>query len=208
MFPQPHRQRDTAMAQPDESYIGLIIIASLGCLAIWLAALWQRKRPAGARKLKLWTQSHFSRFFSLLNPSISVYWLWFVIVFGAIAVIPWYRGYGGERRIIAAVYDHSLDNENAEQILVIHTALATALSSLIAIVHAMRLSVRGRPEAATFSLRALFIVTAVIALICGCLRWLSAPPGVFIAVLLPLGGHITTKILAGAISRRITPDDQ
>ena len=169
---------------------------------IALLALWRRKIAIAAAKLESPDASRPSPSSSPLNPSISVYWLWFTIVFGIIAITPW-QPFGGTYHPVAATYSRHEWYDNWQQTLVGHTLIATLLGLLFAAVHSAALSIRGRPETATFSLRSLFIVTAVFALICGWLRWLGAPPGVFIAALLPLGGYFSTKILAGVISRRM-----
>ncbi len=181
----------------------------LGCLIlpISLLALWRRAHPPTAAESEPPEPSTPSRSSSLLNPSVSVFWLWFVAVFGIIAITPW-QPYGGTYHPLAATYSRYEWYDNWQQVLVVHSLIATLLGVAFATPHAVILSVRGRPETATFSVRTLLIVTGVFALICGWLRWLHAPPGVFIAALLPLGGYFATKILAGAISRRIAAGHQ
>jgi len=175
-----------------------------GCLfsPISMLALWRRENAITAAKLKSSDASRASHSFFSLNPSISVYWLWFTIVFGVIAITPW-PPFGGTYHPVAATYSRYEWYDNWQQVLVVHTLIATLLGFALATGHVVVLSIRGRPETAIFSLRSLFIVTGIFALICGWLRWLSAVPGVFIAVLLPLGGYFASKILAGAIARRI-----
>ncbi len=144
-----------------------------------------------------------------INPPISVYWPWLVVVFVALGVIPWrlypekLTGNMQDLPLILAYFRPDLFDQR-QPILMDHALVTTLLATLIAVAHSLYHGVRGRSEPATFSLRSLLLATAVVAAGLGGLRWCAAPPVVFYAVIIVLSGYPATVILAGLLCRRMT----
>jgi hypothetical protein len=137
-----------------------------------------------------------------LNRRVSVYWLWLAIVFGVISLIPWYPGRTGYLPVATAYANPGW--RDWQPTLLGHVLLTLLIATPLAIAHTVILSLRGRPEPVTFSLRGLLLATGAVALILGGLRWCNAAPVVFAAVIILLSGYPATVILGGLLARRIT----
>ena len=142
-----------------------------------------------------------------LNLQISVYWLWLVIVFGAVAITPWHPHSGrsaGHVTYLPVVTAYSINGlDDSQPTLIGHALVTFCLAVFAATAHSVILAAKGRSESATFSLRMLLVATGVLAAIFGVLRWCKAPPIVYGVVILFFVGNYVTKIVAGLISRRM-----
>jgi len=144
---------------------------------------------------------------SLLNPRISVYWLWLIIVFGVIAAVPVHPFLERITRVtqylpVATAYSRPDLFDYWQVTLILHTLLTLLIAITAAVRHTVFRWECGRAERLEFSLRQLFASTGILAAIFGLLAWLGAPAVVYFTVLLLYFGWPTTLILAGTICRR------
>ena len=146
------------------------------------------------------------------NPRVSVYWLWLVIVFGAIAAIPWHpypdKLTGKPRYVpVATAYSRPDLFDGWQATLLCHTLVALLVAIPAAVRHTVIRRERSLAEPVTFSLRQLLTGAGILALVFGLLAWYGAPRVVFFVVILLYSGWPATLILAGTISRqRVSAD--
>ena len=134
------------------------------------------------------------------------YWLWLVVFFCFIGMIPWHATQKMPSQpvqyLTVGAYNHwyMFDWQST---LIVHSLLAILLATAAAVIQIVKRRVRGESEHVTYSLRQLLTATGFLALILGLLAWCAAPPTVLGAVTLSFSGWPTAIVLAGLITRRI-----
>ncbi len=134
------------------------------------------------------------------------YWLWVVIFFGFLAVVPWHATQKMPSEPVAylplGAYNHWF-MFNWQLTLIFHVLVAVCLATVAAATQTVTRRVSGESEHVTYGLRQLLTVTCFLALILGLLAWHAAPPAVLGAVVLSFSGWPTAIVLSGLVSRRI-----
>jgi hypothetical protein len=135
------------------------------------------------------------------NPTISVYWLWLVVIGGFLSVVP------TECISISHVYvdgvligynDPHPTMDTAKWIL-LHAAISVLLAVVATTTHhalAKRFLPNYKPDSKTFSLASLLLTVAGVVCAFSFLASLGAIPAVYLVVLIFVAGRGVTLLLA------------
>jgi hypothetical protein len=138
-----------------------------------------------------------------INRAVSVYWLWFVVIGGILAIIPNPPGFGAKIPNIAEVYascDLRPEIVNRNQVILVHTTVSVVLAVAVTVILQRRANRRQRrweyhPDPKSLTLSDLLLFVAAIAFIFSILASIGATSVVYIAVLIAVVGRIAALLL-------------